>query len=182
MKAPADRSKLPEYLNSLGLLGDGLELGVFRGEFAAHMLFNWKGRKLWCVDCWSEIERDHLLHAEHPTNEAQIRWKRDAEKRLEAHGERVEIIHAFGSEAARTFPDGSLDFAYIDAAHDYASVARDLADWAPKVMAGGLLCGDDFTQDYPGVINAVHEFSAMNGHRLLETEGPTARAQWYIRL
>lgn len=55
----------------------------------------------------------------------------------------------------RRFADGSLDFVWLDAGHDYASVRSDIAAWLPKVKPGGLLGGDDWPMD--GVARAVRE-------------------------
>ena len=45
--------------------------------------------------------------------------------------------------AAKLFQDNSLDFVYIDSAHDYEHTKEDLETWYPKVKKGGLFCGDD---------------------------------------
>lgn len=57
--------------------------------------------------------------------------------------------------AAQQFADGSLDFVFIDAAHDYDSVKADIAAWLPKVKKGGLLAGHDY--HHPPVAQAVDE-------------------------
>lgn len=58
--------------------------------------------------------------------------------------------------ASRFFPDHSLDFVFIDAAHDYESVKQDIEAWLPKVKKGGVIAGDDFST-WPGVAKAVNE-------------------------
>lgn len=55
--------------------------------------------------------------------------------------------------AAAKFKDRSLDGAFLDAAHDEASVAADIAAWSPKVKPGGFLGGHD--ADSPGVQKAL---------------------------
>ena len=40
--------------------------------------------------------------------------------------------------------DESLDFVYIDARHDYCSVAEDMALYWPKLRQGGILAGHDY--------------------------------------
>jgi cephalosporin hydroxylase len=60
-------------------------------------------------------------------------------------------------EAAQRYQNGSLDFVFIDAAHDYENVRADILAWRPKVKVGGYLGGHDFILNYPGVIQAVHE-------------------------
>ena len=65
-------------------------------------------------------------------------------------------LHAVGStEAAAVFGDATLDFVWLDAGHDYASVKADIEVWLPKVKAGGVLGGDDWSMY--GVARAVQE-------------------------
>jgi hypothetical protein len=56
-------------------------------------------------------------------------------------------------EAAPKIPDGSLDFAYIDANHAYEYVKRDIELWWPKIRDGGMLAGHDYL--IPQVATAV---------------------------
>lgn len=67
----------------------------------------------------------------------------------------IEIIEGDSAESAAKVPDASLAFAYLDAAHDYDSVRKDLAAWIPKVRPGGMLAGHD-AQHEP-VMRAVKE-------------------------
>jgi predicted O-methyltransferase YrrM len=61
-------------------------------------------------------------------------------------------------DAARAFTDGTLDAVFIDACHDYASVARDIELWLPKVIKGGIIAGHDYSEaNWPGVVQAVQE-------------------------
>jgi hypothetical protein len=58
-----------------------------------------------------------------------------------------------------------VDFVYIDASHEYADVADDIANWTPIVHPGGILAGHDFGI-FPGVTKAVTESGpfAQIGH------------------
>jgi len=58
--------------------------------------------------------------------------------------------------AVSHFEDRSLDFVFIDAAHDYESVKEDITMWLPKVKRGGVIAGDDYST-WPGVKQAVDE-------------------------
>jgi predicted O-methyltransferase YrrM len=58
-------------------------------------------------------------------------------------------------EAVKQFEDESLDFVYIDAAHDYDNVKADILAWKPKVKKGGILAGHDYV--HPPVKRAVDE-------------------------
>lgn len=68
------------------------------------------------------------------------------------------IMHEGESvEMAKHFDDNSLDAVYIDAGHTYEEVVMDLVAWIPKVKPGGVICGDDYGIDFPGVTAAVNE-------------------------
>lgn len=76
---------------------------------------------------------------------------------VDALGDRFQIIVGDSSDSAEQFEDGSIDAVWIDAAHGYEFVKRDIAAWMPKVKPGGLIGGDDFDRRCPGVTQAVLE-------------------------
>lgn len=53
--------------------------------------------------------------------------------------------------------DETLDCVFIDGAHDYYNVSRDLEFWWKKIKVGGQMLGDDYWMD--DVSKAVCEFS-----------------------
>lgn len=65
----------------------------------------------------------------------------------------LEVLEAESLAAADRFADATLDWVFIDALHDYASVKADVSAWAPKLKVGGLLSGHDFGR--AGVTDAV---------------------------
>jgi len=67
----------------------------------------------------------------------------------------VEILDGDSAQMAGRVGDGTLAFCFIDAAHDYASVRRDITAWLPKIKKGGMLAGHD-AQHEP-VMRAVKE-------------------------
>lgn len=58
-------------------------------------------------------------------------------------------------EVAATYEDGSVEFVFIDASHEYADVREDIQAWWPKLRAGGYFGGHDI--NWPGVHRAVQE-------------------------
>lgn len=51
------------------------------------------------------------------------------------------------------------DFCYIDACHEFEEVYQDVKNYYKLVKNGGTLLGDDFDDGWPGVTNAVGQFS-----------------------
>lgn len=57
------------------------------------------------------------------------------------------------------FP-GGVDIIYIDAAHEYLPVYLDIVHYWPLLKNGGRMLGDDYTEHWPGVKQAVQQFAA----------------------
>ncbi|MEI8017949.1 MAG: class I SAM-dependent methyltransferase [Schlesneria sp.] len=70
---------------------------------------------------------------------------------------RIEVVRLDTSEASRLVPDASVDVVYFDADHSREGLAKDLSAWIPKVKLGGLFCGHDYNEGFPGVIELVDE-------------------------
>jgi hypothetical protein len=67
--------------------------------------------------------------------------------------------------ASKKFKDKSLDFVFIDAAHDYKSVKNDILAWLPKIKDTGVLAGHDYYPnniEWCGVYKAVNELFSKN--------------------
>jgi len=69
----------------------------------------------------------------------------------------VIIHHSDSVKASALFEDQTIDLCYIDGDHNYRGIQRDIEAWYPKVR--GHLTGDDFSTEFPGVIQAVNEFA-----------------------
>jgi hypothetical protein len=67
----------------------------------------------------------------------------------------VQIIEGDSADSAALVADGLLAFCYIDAAHEYEGVKRDILAWKSKVKPGGIFAGHD-AQHEP-VMKAVEE-------------------------
>ncbi|HVT87923.1 MAG TPA: class I SAM-dependent methyltransferase [Tepidisphaeraceae bacterium] len=69
------------------------------------------------------------------------------------------------SIAARFFAKYKIqpDMLYLDASHDEIDVYLDLVQLWPSVRPGGILFGDDFTDAWPGLRNAVQNFARQIG-------------------
>jgi len=69
-------------------------------------------------------------------------------------GAAIDIEVGYSVEVAKGMADGSLDFVFIDAGHDYESVYADIAAWKPKLKPTGVMAGDDISE-FEGVGRAL---------------------------
>ena len=69
---------------------------------------------------------------------------------------RITPVACDSRTAAKHFTDHSVEFCFIDAAHDFKSVVQDISAWMPKVSWGGTIAGHDW--HLQTVRNAVKEF------------------------
>ena len=75
---------------------------------------------------------------------------------LEPIKDYVNIIRGESAEGAQLYKDKSLDFVFLDAAHQYKNVKADLEAWYPKVKDDGVFAGHDLGMK--GVQLAICEF------------------------
>lgn len=158
------RDEFPEWLNANGLLGEGVEVGVFEAEYSDILAAKWNGRRLVGVDPFinypNEIYHDGANRPDLP----QIGIR--AEARMKAYPKYV-LFKEESLTAVNRFAEECLDFVYLDANHDYPSITKDIAAWWPKLKRGGVMgCHDQYSRMDDGmncgVDKAVLEFIYAN--------------------
>ena len=141
-----------------------VEIGAYYGQSTAYMavqiLNSGKKIKFDVVDTWagdsSSEYRDGQWGHELVTHGDKIfeQFKQNL-KPVENY---YNPIRMSSINAAETYFDRSLDFVFIDGAHDYDFVKSDIEAWLPKVKIGGYLGGHDYMKsDHPDVVRAVDE-------------------------
>ena len=123
-----------------------VEVGVWKGHSISYLAKKIKnyGRSpnIYAVDLFSEspsFQRNSLARSELP-------FIYDIyNKNLENAGvrEMIKDFQGWSWEVANQFEDKSLDFVFLDAAHDRQSVLKDIHAWLPKMKTGGLFSGHD---------------------------------------
>lgn len=146
--------------------GTFVEVGVWKGMSAAYMaveiLNSGKPITLHCVDSWEYLASQGEIPA-HKFNNLYATFIHN----MKPVKHIVTPVKAISWEAASQYQDNSLEFVFIDAAHDYQSVKKDLQAWYPKVAKGGTFAGHDYSWG-PEVKRAVNEFFPQG---IRESEG-----------
>ena len=153
-----------------------VEVGVYLGENAAHVIDNLRIDKTWLIDTWGE---NGFFVSEMRTLEDGNRIYIEVQELFapEIAENKVEILRMDNREAANILPN-DLDLVYIDANHTYKEVKKDIEAWYPKVRAGGILSGDDYHY-YDGVVKAVDEF--VREHQISLQVGASKTQWWFVK-
>lgn len=158
------RDYFPEWLNAHMLLGEGVEVGVFEGQYSDLLASKWKGWRLVGVDPFinytDEIYHDGANRPDLP----QIGIATEA--RMKAHQKYV-LFKEESLTAVNRFAEECLDFVHLDGNHGLEHIRADIKAWWPKVKSGGVFSGHDFyDRDNDahkcGVATAVLEFIYEN--------------------
>lgn len=155
-----------------------VELGVFKGDFAAYCSEKLHPKRQVLIDFWDYTKYRFVLDDAVQSNEREAIFNTYFEgnpvKVLASAYETVklrlgkvggvEIRKADIAEASTHYPDATFDIIYLDGNHTYEFVLRDLLMWFPKLKPGGLfVCNDYFesalaAKQNIGVIPAMQTF------------------------
>jgi len=170
-----------------GEIVNGVELGMYKGINASHLLKLLPNLHLTAVDLWRNVEQatgDNSLYWGYSPDEWEQTYKQ-ASGKVEFARDRCNILRMPTAEAATSFDDNSLDFVFVDADHTYAGCIADCRAWYSKIKHGGWLCGHDYGDkghgkerwNKPEVKQAVDEFAAEIG-AFVDTD---CDGTWFIR-
>lgn len=158
------------YSNVVKKYGDNshfVEIGTWKGMSASYMaveiINSGKNIKFDCVDTWEYMDLQHDINQTMFNNLYETFLNN-----IEPVKHIINPIRRISWEASSLYEDKSLDFVFIDAAHDYDSVIKDIKSWLPKMKSSGILAGHDY-RNAPGVKKAVDE--VLNENNILESEG-----------
>lgn len=118
---------------------------------------------------WNDATQVYDFHRVHFT--FQSRAKELYQKHLAEAGYQDKIKHItdYSEGASNQFEAESLDFVFIDGAHDYPNVKFDIHTWYEKVKQGGMIAGHDYEPQTnwanAGVVKAIREFAKAKNIR-----------------
>jgi len=135
-----------------------VEVGVWKGKSISHLASALVAKQgtdfeLYGVDWWDKLPKDSALWESHGEQIPALYEMYNYN--LRKAGVRGHVFDLVGDSAnmATFFKDGTVDFVYIDASHDYDSVCADIRAWLPKVRKNGIIGGHDLT--HPDVKRAL---------------------------
>jgi hypothetical protein len=172
LEPPYDhRDERVKYVTSLIHEGAvGVEIGVWLGSFAYHVLLQKHPSELYLIDPWEYgLQKDMEINPT-PAKQRQRDALYEQVCQYFAPYENVEIIRQKSEDAVSLFPDDYFDYVYIDGEHSYDAVMRDLTNYLPKVKVGGYLIGDDY--GWTGIAPAVQDFLKKHPGELQFLEDP----------
>ncbi len=157
------RDDLALGLAKLGTPLTAVEVGVAEGRNAHQLLRLCPLLTLHMVDPWLRQPLSQWNDGGNRPQPEMDDWYRQALALTEPYAERRVVHRGYSVEVSREFADQSLDYVYLDGNHAYTHVRNDIAAWWPKIKAGGILAGHDYTKhpdaETLGVIPAVQEFA-----------------------
>ena len=134
-----NRIIMAQVLGELGFKV-GAEVGVAEGIHAKVLLDNIPGLRLHLIDAYKHYPGYQEYDGLDKVKEEMIG------RMIKSN---VVIHQKLSMDAVSYFENDSLDFVYIDGAHDFKNVANDLCEWSKKVRIGGIVFGHDYKQHGP---------------------------------
>ncbi len=136
------RNNLAELFAELKFT-EGVEIGVDRGEYSEILCKANPNLHLYSIDPWTSAVYEpgkSGVNADQPYFD---NCYKETKERLTPYN--CTILRKTSQGALDAFEDGSLDFVYIDANHDFPNFIFDIHNWLRKVKIGGIMSGHDYT-------------------------------------
>lgn len=139
-----NRDHFPGWLTERGILGRGVEVGTYKGEYAEHILKNWRGH-LTTIDPFEDqaddVYRDGCFNGGGGPSFTveEVEWQARECLRPWIEQLRCSLLKGYSVDVAKGVEDESLEWVYIDGNHARASCQADLEAWWRKVKRGGIL-------------------------------------------
>lgn len=145
-----DRIDLAKYFAEKKFLY-GAEVGVADGRYSEILCKTIPDLHLYSIDPYIPYDGNWR------SAEYQQKAHEQAEERLSTYNAR--ILATTSLEASLGIMDESLDFVFIDGAHDFDNVMLDIILWSKKVRPGGIVALHDYYMfKSGGVISAVNAY------------------------
>ena len=168
-----------DFLRILPKRSVGVELGVFKGEFAKHILQIVRPKELHLIDPWWKVYGERYPDWEDYTDFGRLKTRdafEAAKKIIEKFDrKKVSVIHIEDDlEYLEKADDNYFDWAYLDTTHKYRHTMKELELLRYKIKDGGMIVGHDYANNpdhiHYGVYKAVNEFCDKYNWKVVKTD------------
>jgi len=133
-----------------------IEFGAWEGR-STIAIAHGTSQDVIAVDHWRGNPGDHLTEPIAATTDVYARFRdntRHLPNIVPAMMDVAEFMESW---------EGPIKFLHIDADHNYEPVKQQI-EWAkPLMVKRGIMCGDDYSSNWPGVVEAVNECLPSHG-------------------
>ncbi|CAB9530115.1 expressed unknown protein [Seminavis robusta] len=140
------RNEIALFLQEMNFT-HGIEIGVQRGNFAAHNLGTWTACQNYkLVDLWAQQNLETYKDVANVNNQQHENFYQETQNRLSPWKHKTEYYRMMSVDAAKytAKQEMQVDFVYVDARHDYCGCKEDIENYWPLIKPGGILAGHDF--------------------------------------
>lgn len=146
--------------------GRAAEIGVAYGEFSKKILENMQPDVFYAIDMYMQKEgfwggKEFVAYPD-----GHLGWYKNEFSDLIDKGI-VKIKQGISWNVLASFPDDYFDYIYLDAAHDYASVKKDITQIIKKIKPDGIIQFNDYYLKCLGVIAAANEMIKETRSKIL---------------
>ena len=153
-----------------------VEIGAWKGKSTAYMaveiINSDKNIEFHTVDTF-EGSDEPVHHADPVVREGRL--EEVFRENIAPVAEHVIVHVGDSSDYAAAFADESVDFIFVDGAHTYEGVSKDLEAWWPKLKMGKRIAGDDWR--WKSVHTAVEDFFGPDADIEITPNGK----HWWLR-
>ncbi|MCK0138101.1 class I SAM-dependent methyltransferase [Aliiroseovarius sp. F47248L] len=164
--------------------GVGAEIGVFTGLFSEKISAVTEPETLYLVDPWRKLHGDHFPNWGQYSSNLRLSTtvaKSAADARAESFTHDCHVVEEFGAEWLAGFSEPFLDWAYLDARHQFEAVLADLRAIDQKLKPSGVIMGDDCwvrpDRKVSDVFRALQSFVGASNYQIIHLSN---FGQWAI--
>lgn len=154
-------------LEKLKKEGVGVEIGVLGGDWSDKLIRFTKPKRLMLIDTFCSNDYPHLKRFSKKTHLNFI------ENRFESNRDIIDIKQGLSWDCLARVEENTFDWIYIDAAHNYEAVKKDLKQARRTVKDDGCIIMNDyimydhFMKEPYGVVRATNEFIIEHDYEML---------------
>jgi hypothetical protein len=168
---------LPSRVDALQYLPKGgtiAEIGVAYGGFSLELLEQLQPTKFHAIDTFG-IRPDKPLWKNTEFSESRKTHQEFFEERFESHIAAGQLVvhKGFSWDVLQSFPEEHFDYIYIDGAHSYESVVKDIEQAIRTIKREGIIQFNDYCTVFAdsfqpcGVMRAVNELMLNHEYEMI---------------